>query len=182
MKKKIILFVSIVLVSAICSGIAIMAYANAGTLATTTTPNVGCNRNDYAIAPSSDAFSIRYAKENNETIMPRACGWRRGFGRGWGRGGFIPVTVSQEFKDNIVNIMQNDTDVQQLLADGYNVTNVRPIISATVEGDGTVTIKATSATVTLRQNTTGRAFVWVDLEEGKVTRIEILTRTLIEKP
>lgn len=182
MKKRIMLFVSIVLVSTICSGIAIMAYANAGTQDTTTTSNVECNHDDYEIAPNSNVFSILYAKENNETIMLRPCGWRRGFGRGWGRGGFVPVTVSQEFKDNIITIVENDTDVQVLLADGYNVTKVRPIIGATVEGDGTVSIKATRAIVTMSQNTTGRASVWVNLEEGRVTRIEILTRTVIEKP
>ena len=92
------------------------------------------------------------------------------------------VTVSQEFKDNVINIMQNDTDVQQLPTDGYNITNVRSIISATVEGDGTVTMKATSAIVMLSKDTTGRATVWVDLEQAKVTRIVTLTRTVIEKP
>jgi hypothetical protein len=71
--------------------------------------------------------------------------------------------------------------VQQLLTDGYNITNVRPIISTTVQADGTVTTKATTATVTLIKDTTGRATVWVDIEQAKVTRIEIVTRTVIEK-
>jgi hypothetical protein len=34
----------------------------------------------------------------------------------------------------------------------------------------------------LSKNTTGRAFVTVNVEEGKVTEIVILTRTVIEKP
>ena len=99
---------------------------------------------------------------------------------GCGRGG--SVTVGQEYKDNVINITESDTDVQKLLAEGYNVTGVRPIISTTIEADGTVTVKATKALVTLAQNTTGRAFVWVNVEQAKVTRIEIRTMTVIEKP
>jgi len=34
----------------------------------------------------------------------------------------------------------------------------------------------------LQKDTSGRASVFVNLEEGKVTRIVILTRTVIEKP
>jgi len=82
----------------------------------------------------------------------------------------------------VINIAKNDTDVQNLLADGYNVTGVRPIIKTIVEGDGSVVTKATSAIVMLEKDTTGHASVWVDLEQGKVTKIVILTRTVIEKP
>jgi len=59
---------------------------------------------------------------------------------------------------------------------------VRPIIKAIVEADGDVVMKVTTAIVMLRKDTTGSASVWVNVEEGKVTRIEILTRTVIEKP
>jgi len=59
---------------------------------------------------------------------------------------------------------------------------VRPIIKAIVEANGDVLMKATSAIVILRKDTTGSASVWVNVEEGKVTRIETLTRTVIEKP
>jgi len=122
--------------------------------------------------------------ETEPDIMPNygACPGGRGFGRrgfGWGGG---HITVSQEYKDTVINIAQNDSDVQNLLADGYNITDVRPIISTVVEADGTVTMKATTAIVMLSQNTTGRAFVTVNVEEGKVTEIVILTRTVIEKP
>jgi hypothetical protein len=98
-----------------------------------------------------------------------------------GCGGIGPVTVSEEYKDNVISIAQNDSDVQELLADGYNITDVRPIISTAVEADGTVTMKATTAIVTLSQNTTGRAYVTVNVEEAKVTEIVILTRTIIER-
>jgi hypothetical protein len=137
-----------------------MAYANGVTNNTSTAADVTCNYSGQYYAGAHEFFG------------------RQAFG--WGRGGFI--TVSQEFKDNVINITESDPDVQKLLADGYNITGVRPIINATVEADGTVAMKATSAIVMLCQNTTGRASVWVNVEQGKVTKIVILTRTVIEKP
>lgn len=163
-RKTKTLMISTLLVLAILSGIAVTAYAN------------GLTNNTSSV--TSDFYG--YWGYNNGTCgFPERHG--HGGGPGGGPGGFMAVTVSQEFKDNIINIMQNDTDVQQLLADGYNITDVRPIISATVEGHGTVTMKAISAIVVLSKDTTGRATVWVNLEQAKVTRIEILTRTVIEK-
>lgn len=96
-----------------------------------------------------------------------------------GRG---PVEVSEEFKDNVFNIAKSDPDVQELLSEGYNITFIKPIITTTVEADGSVVTKAKSGILMLRKNNSGVAFVWVDVEKGKVTRIEIITRTVIEKP
>jgi hypothetical protein len=148
---------STVLISATLSAIAVMVYANGVANGTSTGPDITLN---YGSCP----------------------GGGHGFGRrgfGWGGGN---VTVSQEYKDKVINIAQNDSDVQSLLADGYNITAVRPIINTVVEADGTVTMKATTAVVMLQKDTTGRAFVTVNVEEGKVTEIVILTRTVIEKP
>jgi len=50
-----------------------------------------------------------------------------------------------------------------------------------VQIDGSVTTKATSAIVMLVNGTTGRAAVYVDVANGKVTEIVILTRTVITK-
>jgi hypothetical protein len=167
------LIVSAVLALAILSGIAAMAYANAGagdTNALMATFN-GVTGNDN----SSFCFGYGFGGHHR--------GGMEGFFGGpqgdCGRGGSI--TVSQEYKDNVINITESDTDVQKLLAEGYNITGVRPLINATVEADGTVTMKATNAIVTLVQNTTGRAIVWVNVEQAKVTRIEILTMTVIDK-
>jgi hypothetical protein len=145
------------LILAISSGIALMVYANETANGTTT--------------------------ESDNVLNYGGCpGGRHGFkGRGFGWGGGS-ITVSQEYKDNVINIAKNDSDVQNLLANGYNVTGVRSVISTTVEGDGTVTLKATTAIVMLSQNTTGRAFVTVNVKEAKATQIVILTRTIIEKP
>jgi len=96
--------------------------------------------------------------------------------------GFIPVEVSAEFEEKVTNIAKNDTDVQQLLNEGYNVTRVMPIVKTVIDGDGNVVTKATNATVMLEKDTTGRAIVSVDLEQEQVTQIIILTRTVINKP
>jgi len=117
---------------------------------------------------------------NGRMMMPGTCGGPRGMMRGPRGYGF--VEVSEEYEVNVMSIAESDKDVQALLDDGYNITGVRPIIKAIVEADGTVVTKATSAIVMLKKDTTSRASVWVDVEEAKVTRIVILTRTVIEKP
>jgi hypothetical protein len=112
---------------------------------------------------------------------------RRGFGWGgfgWGCGN---ITVSQAYNDTVISIAKNDSAVQNLLADGYSITQVRPIISTVIGANGTVTMQATTAIVVLENTSTnattsvsGRAFVTVNVQEGKVTEIEILTRMVIE--
>ena len=135
--------------------------------------------------------------DNNYTAVPgwdngcmgfRGPGHGMGFGKhGFGGGprgafgGFGPVEVSSEFEQNVTNIAKSDTDVQKLLADGYNITLVRPVIKSVVDANGYVTTKATSAIVILQKDTTGLATVTVNIEEAKVTQIVILTRTVIEK-
>jgi len=156
------LAISAVVVLAVLSGIAYMAYANGVT--NDTTP--------------IQMWHYRGLYCNN--TCPSFGG--PGFGgRGFRGGHGMVITVSEEYKDKVINITESDPDVQALLTEGYNITGVRPIISTTVEGDGTVTMKATTAIVSLQKDTTGRALVWVDVEQAKVTRIEILTITVIEK-
>jgi hypothetical protein len=160
-RKTRALMISTVLVLAVLSGIALVAYVNANGSAndTSTTTN--------GMWYYGDLFGNG----------PRPFLGPHGFG---GRCGG-PISVSQEYKDNVISIAQNDTDVQALLNDGYNITGVRPIISTTVEADGTVTTKATTAIVSLQNDTAGRALVWVDIDQAKVTRIETLTLTVIQK-
>lgn len=99
-------------------------------------------------------------------------------------GGFGAIEVSEEFEQKITSIAENDSDVQNLLADGYNITAIRPIIKSVVDSDGYVTTKATSAIVMLQKDTTdasGCASVSVDVEAEKVTQVVITTRTVIDK-
>jgi hypothetical protein len=107
------------------------------------------------------------------------CGWGRGWRSGWGLYGSI--VVSAEYNQTVINIAKSDPDVQNLLAEGYSIFAVRPIIQSVVQADGSVVIKTTSAVVILVNGTTGRAEVYVDVTNGKVTKIVILTMTVIEK-
>jgi hypothetical protein len=91
------------------------------------------------------------------------------------------IEISSEYNATVTAILQNDTDVANLLSQGYNVTSIHPIIKTVVAGDGTVTSKATTATVTLTNGTTGYAKVTVDIANSKVTYIETVTRTVIDK-
>ena len=160
---------SAVAFAAIIGGSLLTTHADA------TTPATYVNTNTPTVNSNGD-----FTLWNNDSIGFGGHGRGRGFGGG--PGGFGYVEVSAEFEQTVTNIAKSDTDVQNLLADGYNVTQVRPIIKAVVGADGIVVMKATNATVTLQKNTTGRAIVWVNVEASKVTRIEILSRTVIEKP
>lgn len=103
-----------------------------------------------------------------------------GFGGSEGPGGFGSIQVSSDFTQNVTNIAKSDSDVQNLLNQGFNITSVRPVISTVVDGNGNVVTKASTADVIL-QSTTGRAFVVVDLDQAKVTKIVTLTVTEIDK-
>jgi hypothetical protein len=145
---------------------------------------------DTAVTADANTANVVTATVNDNVtgLPPWSCGGmgfgRHGFGGGpmGAFGGFGPVEVSAEFEQNVTNIAKSDSDVQNLLAEGYNITLVRPIIKSVVDANGYVTAKATSAIVILQKDTSGQASVFVNLEEGKVTRIVILTRTVIEKP
>lgn len=158
-RTKAAILLTTVVVAAIVSGFAISVYA--------------ANNGEE----NSNGFAGWF---KGRTMMPKAHSWLNGRPRGRGCNGFIEI--SEEFEENVINIAEGDQDVQNLLDDGYNITRVRPIIKSIVEADGNVETKATSAIVMLEKDETGHALVWVDLEEAKVTKIVILTRTVIEKP
>jgi hypothetical protein len=161
-RSKALILLTMVAVAAILGGIVLTTYA----------------------ADNGEENSNGFAGWFDGRMMPGTCGWSRGGLhrglRGWGRYGLIEV--SEEFKEEMIEIATSDEDVQDLLAEGYNITRVRPIIRSIVEADGSVVTEATSAIVMLSKDSTSKAFVSVDLEEGTVTRIVILTRTVIEKP
>ena len=92
------------------------------------------------------------------------------------------VEVSAEYEAKIIEIAEGDVDVQNLLADGYTVVGVRPIIRSVVDADGDVVVRARNAVVVLRsEDGMGGAAVWVDVDLGSVTKIVILSRTVIDK-
>jgi len=105
-------------------------------------------------------------------------GGPRGLG---GFGGLGQIEVSADFTANVTSIAKADPDVQNLLASGYNITAIRPIIKTVIDGQGNVVMQATTAIVMLQNGTTGHATVLVDLTQGKVTKIVTTTRTVINK-
>lgn len=107
----------------------------------------------------------------------------RGFGGpgGCGPAGFGVIQVSSEFTANVTNIAKADSDVQNLLNSGYNITAVRPIISTVIDANGNAVTKASTAELILQKDTTGRAFVLVNVDQAKVTKIVTLTMTEIDK-
>ncbi len=105
----------------------------------------------------------------------------RGMDRGFGGFGYNAIQVSSDFTANVTSIAENDSDVQNLLTQGYNITSVHPVITTTVDGNGNVVTKASMADVLLQGNNGSRAFVVVDLTQSKVTKIVALTVTEIDK-
>ncbi|MEM2221344.1 MAG: hypothetical protein QW215_02925 [Ignisphaera sp.] len=89
------------------------------------------------------------------------------------------VIVSDEYKAKIIEILKTDPDVKKLLENGYNITVIKPLIKMYVQGDGSVVLKATQASVTLCKKGEGITVVLVDIEEGKV--LKILQYKVIEK-
>jgi len=100
-----------------------------------------------------------------------------------GKGKIAPrqIEVSEEYKQKVVSIAQNDPDIKNLINNGYNITAIKPIIKATIKADGTIELKASKAIITLMKSKTERATALVDLEQGKITKIIITTVTIIEK-
>jgi hypothetical protein len=101
-----------------------------------------------------------------------------GFGRGFGGG---TIQVSSEYIQNVTNIANSDSDVQNLLSQGFNITYVHPNISTVVDGNGNVVTKASTADLMLIGNNGSRAHVAVDLTQEKVTKIVTMTITEINK-
>jgi hypothetical protein len=172
-KSKILALFSVIAIAAVVSGILLApqianAAENSNT-STTTQTSASTTQETNETIPSWNPICMGFGRLGLQARM-------RGFG------GFGTVEVSEEFKQTVISIAENDTDVQNLINDGYNVTSVRPIIKTVIDAEGNVVTKATSAVLTLQKDTTGHATVLVSIEEAKVTQIVILTRTVIEKP
>jgi hypothetical protein len=169
---------------ALFSVIAIVAIAS-GILLVPQMVNATETEDTSLTAQTLDATATQ---ETTELVIPSWNNDCLGFGRHGMRfgmhnfGGFGPIEVSEEFEQTVTSIAESDTDVQNLIADGYNVTSMRPIIKTVIDAEGNVITKATNAVLTLQKATTGHATVLVDIEEAKVTQIVILTRTVIDKP
>jgi hypothetical protein len=98
-------------------------------------------------------------------------------------GGFGPqaIQISADFTANVTDIAKSDSDVQALITQGFNITSIRPIITTSIDGNGNITTKASTANVLLEGNNGSRSFIIVDLSQAKVTKIVTLTVTEIDK-
>lgn len=153
---------------------------------------------------AGSALVATYAADNNSTNLETTptktattvtdsmngflglCGPIMGFdrndpGRGVGFGGGFNIEISADFVTNLTNIAKNDSGVQNLISQGYNVTTVFPIIKNSIDGNGTFITKATTAIIILQNCTSGFSEVTVDLEQAKVTQIVTKTRTVFTK-
>lgn len=101
------------------------------------------------------------------------------FGRGFARPGII-VEVSEEFKQKVIEILELDPNTSALLANGYNITRIEPIIGFVVQGDGSVVMRATKAVVLMVKPGEGRALAYVNLETNtveKLAKCEVVTKS-----
>ncbi len=114
-------------------------------------------------------------------FMERGFGGFNGGPRGHGFGGMMGgIEISSAYTAKVNAILGNDTDVANLITQGYNVTRIMPEIKTVLDGNGTITTQATNATV-LMVGTSGYATVNVDISNSKVTQIVTITRTVINK-
>jgi len=132
---------------------------------------------------TTDAADAESQTENLQSwgmaeMMMGDQGFRRGHG---GSGGMCNIEVSSEYTATVNAILDSDTDVQNLIAEGYNVTSIKPVIKNVIEADGTLATKATTAMVTLQNGTAGYATASVNITDAQVTQIVIVTRTVIDK-
>lgn len=179
-KSKALILLSIVVIATVAVGLVLATHAAANA---DTSSSIYSNSNVSTTASNSTDENPICIGDGN---MPGGFANHQLMGE---FNGFGTIQVSDAFKQNVTNIAENDTDVQNLLNDGYNITSIRPIITTTIDGNGNVISQATSAVMILEKNSTGTsgtstfgiATVLVDLTQAKVTRIETATRTIIEK-
>ena len=166
--------IALVTLSALLGVVTMTALAETNSISTdTTTATATTTTTDTTTAPQDSGMQMM-----DQGYM----GGHGGRGHGMNmNGGFGGVEISSEYNATVTAIFENDTDVANLLSQGYNVTSIHPNIKTVIGGDGTVTAKATTAVVTLTNGTTGFARVTVDIENSKVTYIETVTRTVIDK-
>lgn len=178
-KIKVLALLSLIIAASIAGSIIFVALSTAKADTNTTAALV--------VQPSLSSVNGTY--NGNLSISGfmgfRGLGDYRGMGMGMDRGfggprGFGSFQVSSDFTQNVTNIAQNDSDVQNLLNQGYNITSVRPVISTIIDGNGNIVTKASTSDLILQSNN-GRAFVVVDLTQAKVTKIVTLTMTEIDK-
>jgi hypothetical protein len=177
-KTKALTLLSVVLVALVAGSI---IFTLQSVKADTTSPVATDSETTLSAVNATDNGAIGFNGFDGGPLMmgiePRFSVGHRGMDRGFGAQG---IQLSSDFTANVTNIANNDSDVQNLLNQGYNIAAIHPNISTTVDGNGNVVTKASTADLTLI-GTNGRALVVVDLSQAKVTKIVTLTMTEIDK-
>ena len=134
-KTKGLAVLSLVLVAAIASGILLTTQA---TSAAATSTNLQSNLNTQLAVVTTTASDTTNSTDTvtgdaSITIpfwgeVPQWASEDTGEASAVDAEASEPIEVSDEYKTAITTIAENDMDVQQLLADGYNVTRVLPIV------------------------------------------------------
>ena len=180
-KTKALALLSVVLVALVAGSI---IFTLQSVKADTTSPVATDSENTLSAINATDNGPIGFNGFGGGPMMmgmePRFSMGHRGMDRGFGGLGSQAIQLSSDFTANVTNIAKSDSDVQNLLNQGYNITSIHPIITTTVDGNGNIVTKASTADLTLI-STNGRALVVVDLSQAKVTKIVTLTMTEIDK-
>jgi hypothetical protein len=179
MKTKSLSIITIVAIAAVAVSLALSTQLNANaqtTQATSVADNVVQNPTS---SPADNASNVNGGHMGSNGFRGGSQDGVNGSGMmtrdgnfsgpgGYGQRGHIQV--SSEYIANVTNIAKADTDVQNLLNNGYNITSVRPVISTTIDGNGNVVTKASNAELVL-QSTTDKVTVIVNLDQAKVIKI-----------
>ncbi|MEM0217455.1 MAG: hypothetical protein QXM73_01725 [Candidatus Nezhaarchaeales archaeon] len=80
------------------------------------------------------------------------------------------IQISSEYNETVMNILSTNSDARSLLDQGYRVVSMRPLVTAYVQGDGTVSFKAEKAVVILSNGNVVVAYI-VDVVSRSVTHI-----------
>jgi hypothetical protein len=174
-KKKI--YVSVILLTVLTAAIGTLtltAFAAAQSTNSTSTDTNSTATTDNSSYTNQPQFG------GNNMMMDQGFGRFMGGQNIMGDRSMNNIEMSSEYVANINTILNNDTDVAKIIAEGYNVTAINPDIKTVIQGDGTVTTQATTATVFM-QGTSGYATVKVDISNATVTQIVTVTRTVIDK-
>ncbi|MEM1582620.1 MAG: hypothetical protein QXK89_08950 [Candidatus Bathyarchaeia archaeon] len=117
-------------------------------------------------------------------------GWRWALGDECGRWkviakgnfGWTKLELSEEFKEKVLKIANSDEDVQKLFSDGYNVSCIRPVrMKLVVQENGQATIEVDEVLLILTGDNCSRALVEIDFKAERVTKITIVSVTVIDK-
>ena len=182
-KTKALTLLSVIVIAAVAGTIVFAAQSmvKADTPASVASNSEIASSSINATDSGSNNFNGFWGGPMMMGVETRGMGGPRGMERGPGGFGPEAIQVSADFTANVTNIAQSDSDVQTLLSQGFNITSIHPVVTTTIDGNGNVVTKASTANVLLEGNNGSRSFVVVDLDQAKVTKIVTLTVTEINK-